>query len=168
MNKFQADAWECETIRHRENAKSFVVQLAERAKELEEAKTERDNWMQVSNRGYQKLVVSQQQVVALREALGWPEWLGTFCMYCGKTSSVIHCQDCLERMRQMPILAAHEFNAREALATPAPASETEDPHLCVCCGIRSCEPECTWQGGHYCVPCGDKEWREQEKEKRLG
>ncbi|KKK73704.1 hypothetical protein LCGC14_2891160, partial [marine sediment metagenome] len=60
-------------------------------------------------------------------ALGWPERLGMFCMYCGKTSSAIHCADCFERMRQMPILAAHEFNAKEALiSTPSPASETED------------------------------------------
>lgn len=72
----------------------------------------------------QNLEASQQQVKALREALGWPERLGMFCMYCGKTSSAMHCQDCFQRMREMPILAAHEFNANAALSAPiAPVEE---------------------------------------------
>ncbi len=83
-----------------------------------------------------------KQVKVLQEALEWPERLGMFCMYCGKTSSAMHCQECFQRMAEMPILAAHEFNAQAALsASSIPVGEEHDPG----CTCEACLERFPWR-----------------------
>ena len=138
----------------------WEAQLAGQAKELEEAKTERDNWMQVSNRGHQKLVVSQQQVTALREALEKiiKGKLARDCMCNGLPSHVWHD---LEYCRTI---------AKGALATPSPAPESgettclncgnpESHHVGDICPPPTIEWECCevcnrmYRSGEACIDC---------------
>lgn len=114
------DCTGCKTLGDYHPQSKCVENLQTRVKELEselaQVSRERSDWKRW-------LQDSEQQVTALREALGWPERLGMFCMYCGQTSSAMHCRDCSQRIREMPILAAHEFNAKEALVSTTPVAE---------------------------------------------
>jgi len=101
-----------------------------RARKAEQELAEAHEHYPAVIRGQTRLIEEgQQQITTLSKVLGWPERRGMFCMYCGKVSSAIYCSDCMERMLQMPILSAHEFNAKDALEAIGETKEVQITYL---------------------------------------